>query len=532
MHRTRRLGTRISWLVTAALLGATLTGAQNSFNANGKVTFVTTADPTFNPWSPNAFVESNLINELVFPGLTRWDKDLRPAPDLATSWKASPDGLKWTFNLRRNVKWSDGETFNAEDVAFTFNNIILKKELGANQGATWRNAVTRVNVVNPYQVEFVLSRPWASLPTYLGYFAGILPAHKFQGVTDPWKFTEFNKQSPVGTGPFKVASVVPGASVRLVRNDLYWGGKPKLAEVTFKVIPDSNAQLAQLLSGDVDLISVGNPETVDRIKSNKDLVVDLSTANIYYFVALNNNDERFQDARVRQALLYAIDRPAMIKSILKGYGQVATGPIAPIQKGFYNARVPQYAYDPAKAKALLAQAGWRPGPDGTLQKNGKPFVVAMPTASYQQLTPISLLIQQYWKDIGVKAEIKTMDWNSYIQQVIVKRDYEASAAWWSTPADPDVLPYYDSSAANVGNNIPNYKNAKLDELLESGRRASGTQARKRIYNEAQVLMANELPYLYLWYPQSINAYNKRLQGMRGVTLPADFQYANEWFVND
>ena len=212
-------------VLTGLLLSAPLSAAQS---ADGSVTFATTADPTFNPWSPTAFVESNLINELIFPGLTRWDKNLKPSPDLATSWKASDDGLKWTFNLRRNVKWSDGQAFNADDVAFTFNDIVLKKELAANGGSTWRNAVTKVNVVTPYQVDFILSRPWASLPTYLGYFAGILPKHKFAGVTDPWKFTDFNKQNPVGTGPFKVGSVVSGASIKLVRNDTYWGGKPKL----------------------------------------------------------------------------------------------------------------------------------------------------------------------------------------------------------------------------------------------------------------------------------------------------------------
>ncbi|GAA3994436.1 peptide-binding protein [Deinococcus rubellus] len=513
-------------VLTGLLLSTPLAAAQS---ANGNVTFATTADPTFNPWSPTAFVESNLINELIFPGLTRWDKNLRPTADLATSWKASDDGLKWTFNLRRNVKWSDGEAFNADDVAFTFNDIVLKKELAANGGSTWRNAVTKVNVVNPYTVEFMLSRPWASLPTYLAYFAGILPKHKFAGVTDPWKFTEFNKQNPVGTGPFKVSQVVSGASVKLVSNDNYWGGKPKLASITFRVIPDSNAQLAQLLSGDLDLISVGNPETVERIKSNPNLTVALATANIYYFVALNQDDPRLQDVRVRQALLYAINRPAMIKSVLKGYGQVATGPIAPIQKGFYTKSVQQYPYDPAKAKALLAAAGYKPGPNGVLQKDGKPFIISMPTASYEQLTPISLLVQQYWKDIGVQADIKTLDWNSYIQQVIVKRDYQASAAWWSTPADPDVLPYYDSSAANVGNNIPNYKNPKLDALLEQGRKETGA-ARKQTYVQAQKLMAQELPYLYLWYPQSITAYNNRLQGLRGITQAADFQYAGEWSV--
>lgn len=524
----RGLLTTCALALVAALPAPVL--AQNGALPNGTVTFVTTADPTFNPWSPTAFVESNLLNELVFPGLTRWDKNLKPVADLATAWKVSADGLKWTFTLRKGVEWSDGRPFTADDVAFTFNDIVLKKELGANGSSTWRNAVTRVNVVNPTTVDFVLSRPWASLPTYLGYYAGILPKHKFQGVSDPWKFTAFNKEAPVGTGPFKVAQVVSGASVRLVRNDNYWGGQPKLQTINFRILPDSNAQLAQLLSGDLDLISVANPETVDRIKGNTNLNLDIATSNIYYFVALNQDDPRMKDVRVRQALLYAIDRPAMIGSVLKGYGQVATGPIAPIQKEYYNASVQKYPYDPQKARQLLAQAGWKPGPNGILQKDGKPFVIDMPTAAYQQLVPITLLVQQYWKNIGVTANVKTMDWNSYIQQVIVKRDYQGSVAWWSTPADPDVLPYYDSSAANVGNNIPNYKNPKLDALLEEGRKSSVLVKRRVAYNSAQALMARELPYLYLWYPQSITASNKRLAGMRGITLAADFQYASEWYV--
>ncbi|MBB6098588.1 peptide/nickel transport system substrate-binding protein [Deinobacterium chartae] len=514
--------------LTALLLP--MAAAQSDIDPNGKATFVTTAEPTFNPWSPNSFVESNLLNELLFPGLTRWDKNLRPSPDLATSWKASNDGMKWTFNLRRGVKWHDGKPFTAQDVAFTFNDIVLNKELGANQSSEWRNSVEKVNVVNPYTVEFVLKKPWASLPTYLGYYSGILPKHKFEGVKDPWKFVEFNKQNPVGTGPFKVVRVSSGASVRLERNDAYWGGKPKLKEIEFKIIPDSNAQLAQLLSGDVDLISVANPETLDRLKSNPNLVVDLQTQNLYYWISLNQEDPRFRDVKVRQALLYALDRPAMIKSVLRGYAQPATGPIAPIQKNFYTNKVSQYPFDPARAKKLLAEAGWKPGPDGVLQKDGKPFVIEMPTAQYQQLLPITLLIQQYWKNIGVKAELKTMDWNSYIQQVVVKRDYQGTVNWWSTPADPDVLPYYASSSAGTGYNIPGYKNPALDRLLEEGRRATSTSARKKVYTEAQELMAKELPYLYLWYPQMIIVKNKRLQGMRGVTQAADFQYAHEWYV--
>ncbi|MGE5590929.1 MAG: ABC transporter substrate-binding protein [Bacillota bacterium] len=499
------------------------------YDPNGTMTFVTTSDPTFNPWSPNAYQESNLVNELLFPGLTRWDKDYKPVADLATEWSTSDDGLTWTFKLREGVKWSDGQPFTADDVAFTFNNIVLNKKLGAN-GASNYSAVEKVVAADPQTVQFVLKKPFAALPAYLAYYSGILPKHILEGVEDPWKLTDFNKKNPVGTGPFKVKEFAQGAYVTLEANPNYWGGKPKLKSITFKIVPDANAQVAQMLAGDVDVIGLSDPAVLDRFKDNPKFNVVPQTQNIYYFIFLNQDDPRFQDVRVRQALLYAVDREAMIKNVLKGYGTIATGPIAPLQKTYYTSDVQQYPYDPEKAKQLLAEAGWTPGPDGILQKDGKPFVIEMPTAQYQQLTPITLLVQQYWQAIGVKSNIKSLDWNSWIKQVVANRDYEGSVAWWSTPADPDVLPYYASDAAEKGSNIPNYRNPKLDALLEQGRAAKTQEERVQIYRDAQKLMAEELPYLYLWYPQTISVRSARVGGMLEAGQSAAFQYANEFFV--
>lgn len=518
-------------LVAGGLLVAAMypVSSQTNIDPDGTVNLATNADPTFNPWSPNTFAESNLLNTLIFSSLTRWDRNFKAVPDLATSWKVAADGLKWTFNLRKGVKWHDGQPFTAADVAFTFNDIALNQKLGANHSGEYA-PVNRVNVVNDYTVEFILKQPYASLPSYLSYFVCILPKHKFEGVVDPWNFNQFNKEAPVGTGPFKLTRRVAGSVVELTRNETYWAGIPKVKTIIFKVIPDSNAQLAQLLAGDLDLISLANANTVDRVKSDKNLMVSAQTQNLYYWISLNQTDPRLTDVRVRQALLYALDRPAMIKSILNGYGQVATGPIAPVQKAYYNNKVAKYPYDPQKAKALLKEAGWTPGPDGVLQKDGKPFVISMPTGSYQQLVPITLLVQQYWKSIGVTAEIKTMEWNSYIQQVVVKRDYQGSVAWWFTPADPDVLPYYAAEEAGGGYNIPGYKNPLLDKLLVSGRNVTTQKDRVKIYNQAQELMANELPYLYLWYPQSLVAKNRRLNGLSNLNLTSDFQAASKWYV--
>src|SRR5512142_1179305 len=165
--------------------------------SGGTVTIPIVADPTLNPWSPNAFVESVFPNRVLFDGLTKPGKDLAPAPDLADSWSASSDGLSWTFKLHPGVKWSDGQAFSAEDVAFTFNDVVLNKTLGAN-GAGNFSAVKSVTAVDATTVRFDLTRAFAALPSYLAYNAGILPKHVLS--SDPLKNASFNKGTPVSTG--------------------------------------------------------------------------------------------------------------------------------------------------------------------------------------------------------------------------------------------------------------------------------------------------------------------------------------------
>lgn len=512
---------------TPASSSAGTTGGAAS-GADKVVTLATNAEPNFNPWSPTGYVESEPITELLFDGLTKWGTDYQPVADLATDWSTSEDGLTWTFNLQKDVKWSDGEPFTPDDVAYTFNNIVLNKDLGAN-GASNFGSVKEVVVSGDNQVQFKLSSPWSSLPNYLAWYAKVLPKHIFDG-QDPWSLTSFNKENPVGTGPYSLVNYSPGQSVELKSNPDYFGGAPSIGKVIFSIIPDVNTQIAQLMSGTLSMVSISDPTLLEKLKSNSNLTINEVPDNNYYWIALDQKQERFQDVRVRQALLYAIDREAIIKGVLKGYGSVATGPIAPIQEAYYDKDVQQYPYDPDKAKSLLEEAGYKLNADGYMAKDGKVLEISMPAGQYGVLVAASQLVQQYWEKVGVKVDLKVIDWNTYVQQVVSNRQYDATLCWWRSPLDPDILSYYHSSAAETGNNIPGYKNPDLDKLLEAGREASSTEDRVAIYKQVQELTAKELPYLYLWNPTLAVAMQKNLTTPKTTFIVAE-DHISDWTLN-
>ncbi|MDI3317778.1 MAG: ABC transporter substrate-binding protein [Bacillota bacterium] len=497
----------------------------------GTVTIPIVADPTFNPWHPNAYVESVFVNRVLFDGLTKPGKDLSPAPDLATSWEPAKDGLSWTFHLRSGVKWHDGQPFTADDVAYTFNQIVLNPKLAAN-GASYFKAVQEVTAVDPTTVVFHLKRPFAALPAYLAYNAGILPRHIFAG-KDPWSLTSFNKEHPVGTGPFKLQSFTPGQDVVLVRNPDYFGGAPHLDRLVFKVLPDANAQIAQALSGEIGIFTLDDKASVDRIKAARNLVVRPETQVQFYWLALNQENPLFRDVRVRQAMLYAIDRPAVIQAVERGYAQVANAPISPALKAYYDPGLASlYPYDPAKARQLLAEAGWKEtGADGILVKDGKPFRFTLDVGLKGDVQPVSQLVQQYLRKVGIDAQLNSMEWNAFIQKDVVQRNYDATINWWVYPADPDVLPFFISSAAKTGNNIPGYKDPKLDQLLIRGEQTTDPQSRVEVYRQLQAYMAETLPYVFLWYPQEVQVRSVRLHGVPDLGLRDAMDYVNEWWLS-
>lgn len=474
------------------------------------ITLATVADPTFNLWAPNAYAESDVIDPLIFSGVTSWALDGTPRPDLAKSWTVSNDGLTWTFNLRQGVKWQDGTPFTADDVAYTFDQIVLNPKYPTNKASNFA-ALKTVRATGPYTVQFILSAPWAALPSYLAWFAPILPKHSFAGKGNPFQLTSFNKQHPVGTGPYIMSNYSPGQSITLTRNPTYFGPAPKIQTIVFQIIPQATTQITSLLSGSLNYIGVEDPQLLTPLESNPNITLQKVVQQDYYYVTLNTSLAQFKDVRVRRALSLAIDKKGLIAAVLKGNGQVATGPISPLQKYYFTSQVAQYPYDPQQAVKLLEQAGYTKHADGKLyDKSGQPFTINFTAGQYGYLVPASELIQQNWEKIGITVPLKVLEWNTYIQQVVVKRGYEASFAWWIAPFDPDVYPYFACSAANVGENISNYCNPQLDNLMSQGRKVTSPAARKQVYTKMQQLMASDLPLLWLFYPERFTAMSANL----------------------
>ena len=524
----RRIVRLLALAVLLALSGAATVSAQEA-DPEHVLQLATNADPTLNPWTPGAVIESNLINTILFDQLTRYSpEDLTPQPALATSWTPDEDGLAWTFELREGVQWSDGEPFDAQDVAFTFNDVVLNPDLGA-QSASQFSPIDRVEVVDDHTVRFVLNTPFSALPYYLASYAGILPEHVLGDEENPLTVASFNKDQPVVTGPYRVDEFVPGSYVSLVPNELHWAGPGQLGGIVFRIIPDPNTQVAQARAGELDVMTRVSPNDAPGLDAQANLDVLRQSQNLFFWVALNQDDPRFQDPRIRQALLMAIDREAMIQAILSGYGQVATGPVAPMLGALFNPDVQDYPYDPEAAGALLDEAGWTMGPDGVRTKDGEELVIDMPTGQFGDLVPSTLLVQQFWRDIGVEADVEVMEWNAYIQDVVVNRNYEGTLAWWSMPPTADVAPYFSCSAAETGNNIPNYCNPELDELMTAGRRAITLEDQIAAYHQMQEFTAEELPYMFLWWPDILTAKSTSLQGFPEITAATAFQHAVDWY---
>lgn len=506
------------------------TAAEGEPKKGGKVSIPIVADPTFNPWHPNAYAESNVINRVLFSGLTQTGENLEPIPDLAEEWETSEDELEWTFHLRDDVLWHDGEQFTADDVAFTFNEIVLNKELGANN-TSYFGQLKEVQVVDDYTVKFIMESPVAALPAYLSFNTEIIPEHIFAG-QDPWDLTSFNKENPVGTGAFKLKSYTSGQNVVLERNEDFYGDIALLDEVEYKVLADANTHVAQLLSGELSIFALDDLSAIERIEGADNVTVEARETPRFFWIIANQEVEKYQDVRVRQAILHSIDRQNIIDTVLKGYGTIADAGIAPALKDYYTDDVTRYDYDPERAKELLAEAGWEDTDgDGIVDKDGEPFTIDFEIGLQGDLEAISQMVQQYLVKTGFDVNLNAMEWNSMIQEVVVNRDYEMSLNWWRYPADPDLSAYMHSRSV-AGNNIPAYQNPELDKLLDAGAQTSDIEERKEIYVDAQKLMAEELPYIFLWYPQEAQVRASNLKGVPNLAFGDALHHIHKWYIEE
>ena len=343
-------------------------------------------------------VDRDLV-ALIFNGLTVTDEHGQIMPDLADTWDISADGLSYTFHLRKDVRWHDGEPFTADDVVFTMDILRAPDFPGQSELAElWRTV--KVERIDPYTVRFTLSEPFAPFLSYTTI--GLLPAHLLKGVQAKLLPDHPFNMHPVGTGPFKVSEVTSRHAMLLANTDFY-KGRPYFDKLEFIFYTDYPSVLSAYRRGEIQGISRVLPEYIDQVLTEEGLQLYSAPLAGYGLVFLNLERPVFQEKEVRQALLWATDRQRIIDQILEGQAVVAHGPVVPFSWA-YEAHGPQYTYDPAKAKAILEQVGWKDEDgDGVREKGDLRLQFALLTNDDEIRIKIINELTRQWAQVGIQA---------------------------------------------------------------------------------------------------------------------------------
>ncbi|MFC4456230.1 ABC transporter substrate-binding protein [Deinococcus sonorensis] len=479
-------------LVTAALATTSLSLAQGS-----TLTVAIAQDPQ--SWDPidTFLVAWGSVAHNIFDGLIQRGPDLKLQPGLATKWTyVTPTTLR--FTLRQGVKFHDGEPFNAAAVKFSFDRLLGPEGKKGPQQANY-NSIKSVKVVNATTVDFLLSQPDPVLLTKLaGYGAMIVPPAYIKSKGDAYFDTH-----PVGTGPFSFVSYKNGESMRLTAFKGYWGGAPKVANVTYRFIEEPSTRVAELQAGRVD-IAAGIPVAqVATIKGDSKLTLQAVPSPTVQSLRLNTSHGPTSDLRVRQALNYAVDRDAIIKSILQGYGS----PIAAMQssKSFgFDPSLKSYPYDPAKAKALLAEAGVKPGTSIGIDFIGTDAV----------FREVAQAVAGFFQAVGLKADLKPYETNTFYSDIIPKNKtsnaYQMGWGGWTFDFDNTAyLLYHSGQFWNA-----DLKNKQLDALLDKQHTLASQPQRLTLLRQIATMthdLATDIP---LYNQQDLWGVNKRVQGFQ------------------
>lgn len=438
----------------------------------------------------------------IFEGLVTIDRDGKIQPQLARSWDISADGLTYTFKLQTGVKFHDGEAFDAA---------VAKAAIERARGADSVNpqkryfaTIASVEAPDAETLVLKLSKPTGSLLYWLGW-----PSSSIVGT----KSAADNKTTPVGTGPFKFKSWAKGDKVELVRNPDYWNKDKaaKLETATFRFIADPQAQAAALKSGDVDSFpEFGAPELIADLEKDAKLSVVIGNTELKVVAGMNNARKPFDDQRVRQALMMAVDRAAVVEGAWSGFGTPIGSHYTPNDPGYVDL-TGVHAYDVDKAKALLKEAGY---------PNGFTFTIKAPQMQYAQRS--SQILQALFAEIGVTMNIETTEFPAkWVSDVFKGGDYDMTIVAHAEPMDIDIYardPYYF-----------HYKNPAFNDVLAKVQATSDAAEQAKLYGEAQTILANDVPALYLFVMPKLGVWNTKVKGLwANEPIPSNVLNEVQW----
>ena len=430
----------------------------------------------------------------VYDGLVRNKPGtLEIEPALATEWTISDNGLEYTFKLREGVAFHDGTPFNAAAVKFNFDRMLDENHPFASTGpfplAFFFSSIEGVEVVDDLTVKFTLNEPFAPLMSNLASPSGLIVSPAAVEKSG----AEFGR-NPVGTGPFKFEEWQSNTRVVVSRNENYWDGPAPLEAVIFRPIVDANTRVAEMLSGGIDVLLETPPDNVAQFRDDANFQLKEAVGPHVWYVMLNAKEGPFADKRVRQAVNYAVNKESLVTDVLQGTADVSAGPIPPAFNWAYNADVAPYPYDPEKAKALLAEAG--------AEGASVTFLVTEGGSGMLDPVPMGTAIQADLAAVGLKVEIKTYEWNTFLAEVnpgLSGKGDMAEMAWMTT--DPDTLPFLTLRTAAFpdkgGYNSSYYSNPEVDALLDKARVSTDPAERGDLYRQVQALVHEDAPWLFV-----------------------------------
>lgn len=440
--------------------------------------------------------ENTLLSTAIYEPLALENPDGKIEPALAESWSTSADGLEWTFRLRQGVKFHDGTDFEAKAVEVAFRHYLQDKSTAQRLG------IKQVTVVDPHTIIFALEKPSATFLGVIGSFSAVIPsptAHDGSG----------KLLQPIGTGPFQVKSH-SRQQVDLVANEGHWRGRPKLDEVVIRYLPDPATMVLSLEAGEVDLIGVdgyGVPfNELKQLQSNRafQVAVDLRDTSIVW-TGFNLKRPPLDDIRVRQAISYAVDRKAMVDHLLEGFGTAAVGPLDhDPQTPWVNEKIAGYPYDLDKARALLADAGWRDSNgNGTLDKDGKELAISLMFEGTRDWKLYAETLQQDLAKAGVKLELQMRDYE--VMRDLQKQgsfDLVALSGIGKSRIEPSYYFFYYYSSRGGATVIRD--NKKLDGMISKLSATLNQEEREKLYHQIQEEIWAMVPGVYLLHPARVS----------------------------
>lgn len=514
----------------AHALAAPLPDTEDGARPGGTLEALIHPEPPTLAFFINTSTPGRAVTSKIFDGLLDYGPDLRPRPQLAESWSTSADGLQWTLKLREGVFWHDGKPFGSADVKFSAEQIW--KQYAPTARRIFQH-LTKVEAPDARTVVLTLAKPTPVILNALDVVAApVLPRHLYEGTDIP---NNPHNNRPVGTGPFVFREWQRGSHIRLEKFDRYWQpGRPYLDALTWKVIPDVSGRANALETGAAQY-GERNPVTfadASRLAKSDRLVVSTNGYNGFagwLWLIPNLRHPIIGNLKVRQAILHAINRDLLVKTVWGGYAVPATGPVSSLLKTFYTPDTLQYPFDRRKAEALLDEAGFPKQADGWRFRLNHDFI---PFGDDYRRT--GEFVRQALRAVGIDVNLRALDLATWTKNVFADYDFELVSSWGINWQDPQigVEQHYWSKAEAKGTpwfNASGYASPEADRLLEAAQTETDPGRRIALYQDFQQLAQRDLALLNIFEFRWFGVWDKRLRNVTDTFNHSQNNFARVWF---